>query len=116
MSQTTYHLHSIKRILMAIFLKMLDDDREQDEKLREAYGKEGVSLIGRLRNSTPADIVRKVCDEIGDIIQSAKVDVNVTGRFGKIKINPEQLIKKRNDTLLKELLQALRKASEMGRE
>ncbi|MFB6460948.1 hypothetical protein [Bradyrhizobium tunisiense] len=69
--------------------------------MKETFGKEGVSLIGRIRNSTPADIVRKVCDEIGDIVSSANVDVNLKSRIGSVRVNPEQLIKKRNDTLLK---------------
>lgn len=114
-SQTTYHLHSIKRILMAILIKMIEDDRSATEHLRETYGKEGVSLIGRIRNSSAADLVRNVCDEIASIVQSASIDVNVTGRLGKVRLNPEQLIKKRNDTLLKELIQSLAQTSRAGK-
>lgn len=107
-SNTTYHLHSIKRILMAIVLKNMYDLDSNTSKLSVAQlNKDGISLIQRIRNSTAADIVRKVCDEIADIVASARVEFGVNTKLGKVKINPEQLIKKRNDSLLKDIIRIL---------
>jgi nucleoside-triphosphatase THEP1 len=114
-SQTTYHLHSIKRILMAILIRMLEEDRKKEEDIRREFGKEGVSLIGRIRQASPEELVRKVCDEIDSIVQSTKVNVGSKSNVAKAKTNPEQLIKRRNDALLKELLQSLKRSTEKGK-
>ncbi|WP_148293767.1 P-loop ATPase, Sll1717 family [Azospirillum sp. B4] len=110
-SKTTYHLHSIKRILMAIILKKIYDNYDDIGKksLIDRVKQNESPLIWRIIHSAPADIVRKVCDDITDIVSSSNIDVKSITK-GKVKINPEQLIKRKNDSLLKELIGILKES------